>query len=274
MKLPTLWRTSHGINRAVIEAISKGTGFPVRDTELLVDNLQHTPAISYGILRGTSAAYATAQNNGLDWYELDNGYFRRGHFDGYYRISRNGLTVSYDRKLADHLNFDRWRSLGFVIRDWVENRDGHFLVCPPTDAIEQFYGLEAGQWEINTVRELSKHGRMIKVRRKDAGQVPLSDDLRGCFCVVTFNSNVALDALLEGIPAVTSEFHPVHSWNGISIDNINERNLYAADRLSLFKYLSHFQYRLEELEKPKAWQIIFKLLGSSVDIPGFFTKEK
>jgi len=274
MKLPTLWITSHGINQRVIDSVKKGTGFPVRDTELLSGQPVHAPAISYGILRGTTAAYAQAQNFGLDWYEIDNGYFNRGHFDGCYRISRNGLTCRYDAKIASKLPYDRWRKLGKVIRPWQHNPDGHILVCPPTEFIESFYGMEESEWEKQTVKKLASLGNSVKVRKKDNSDVPLSSDLKNCKCVITFNSNVGIDALLEGVPVITSEHHPINSWNGLTIDNFSQRNLYEADRLSLFKYLSHFQYTLEELERAKTWRDIFNLLGSNVDIPGFYSINK
>lgn len=270
MQTPTIWRTTHEINRNVSESVHRGTGFPIINTDFVGRRVLNTPSIAYGILRGTSEAFAHSQKNGLEWWEVDNGYFKRGHFNGYYRVSRNGLCATYDDTKTQQLTDDRFKVLNITIKDWCNPSDGFILVCPPTPAIEQFYGMEQDGWLKSTLAYLALYSeRAVKVRPKDVNSIPLSDDLRGAYCVLTFNSNVAVDALASGIPAITSPVHTIFGWNGLKVEDVATKDIRIGDRQRLFNFLAHCQFTLGELEQKRTWKDIFHFQDCGLNITYF-----
>lgn len=255
----TIWRTGHSINEEVSKALSIGTHFEIKHTELLPMERNLKPAIAYGILRGTglpgrntgdTSVFKECDKHNKPWWELDRGYLRPNHFDGYYRISLNGMQAKYQRiDLPD----DRVRKLDVKLYPVIKSGK-YILVCPPTEPVEQFYGMESGKWLNDTINEIKKYtDRRIKIRDKHDSNAPLEHDLAEAHCVVTFNSSVALQAVIYGIPAIVSEHSVLHGWAANSISCI-EQDLLINDRMELLKYISYCQFTLDEFKNNKAFE--------------------
>jgi hypothetical protein len=268
-----IWQTDHTINQTVSKAVRDGTQFKIknvpgaiyRDDEWyeITSAAKQPPSIAYGILRGTADQFRKCKQAGVDWWEIDNGYFKRGHFDGYYRISKNGLQATY--RDVD-LPADRLDALRLDIRDWQRNNDGHILISPPTPAIVDFYGDAAANWLNDTLEVLKTiTDRRIKVRYKNDGNpYPLEHDIKSAYCVITFNSVIALDALLLGIPAIASPYCVVNSWNHYNVYDVN-RDLTCIDREKLFKYLSYCQFTLDEFRRGYAFRTANEIQNDNID---------
>lgn len=251
-KMPeyVLWKTSHDINESVMDFVQKGLKDPMRHTTLYDGVIK--PSVSYGILRGTGQIFNDCYNNGIEYWELDRGYFKPNHFDGYYRVSHMNMQAHFrDIDAPDN----RFKALRIKILPWRKKTTERILVVPPTQAVAAFYKFDREKWLDETLETLSNFE--IKIRDKTDSQ-PLNDDLDYSYCVVTYNSNMAMDALIRGIPAIaTSHNSIVNTWNGLAIDDISNYNkLVSFDREKLFNYASYCQFKLEELVKSKTWETL------------------
>jgi len=219
----------------VCSALHRGTGFPLK---MAWDFPTHEtpPSIVYGILRGCGEIIRRCEKAKVDYWHIDHGYFRSGHYDGYYRITKNALAKSYDpdQKVLG----DRWELLDLPIEPWRGNKDAPYLFCPPTPNIVSHFNL--GDWETQTVAKYSFSRDEYKVRRKGDSE-PVADAIRGSMGVVTFNSNVAVEALRLGVYAFADYGPAKRFWED-------------DDRLSLFQQLAYAQFTLDEMSSGFAWK--------------------
>ena len=130
------------------------------------------------------------QAAGIPFVYVDHGYIRKS---GVYRMTRNALQVTqwgsatrrYDRIMAP------WRPHG-----------EHVLVCPPEPGHAAMLGVDSAAWLQLVLGALAVHtSRPVRVRPRNCPE-PMAQDLQGCWCLVTWTSNAAVDAILAGIPAI------------------------------------------------------------------------
>lgn len=244
----TLWRTEHEINSTIMDALHKGSiqisstdeGFHYKHVHSYSG--KPTPSVSYGILRGTDKIFKDCLKNKVEWWEIDRGYINPGHFDGYYRMTMNALRAPYK---SLELPNDRLSRLNVKLENWQKGT--HVLYAPPTPAIREFYGISSNFDNLIIRRIEQATDRPIKIRNKNLHR-SLEEDLKDCHCVVTFNSNLAVDALIRGVPALTftSELP-----NQRTIEHI-EGDL-RFDREKWLRYLSYCQFTLDEFRSGEAW---------------------
>lgn len=253
-----LWHTGHQINHKVMTAFKLGMvkisetheGYPLKHVSQWSGQSHN---VSYGFLRGTDRIFKQSE----EYWEIDRGYIGAGHFGGYYRITMNGLRVPYNPLLAAIMPLDRWRHLRVGIKPW--QRDGEYvLVVPPSHAVMEYYGV-GEDWAEKVSARLHEQRIRYRVRNKTGAQMPLRDDLAMARCVVTYNSNVAVDALLAGVPAV-SESLDISEWNGLGLDDvIAGRELCVGDRVELFNWLAWNQFTLDEMRTGIPWRVVQSL---------------
>lgn len=204
--------------------------------------------IGYGILRGTAEQFKKAKN----YLHIDRGYFKPGHYAGYYRVSLNGTqqTTGLDQFEDDA----RFRQLGIEVKPWRGfDRSKPVLVIPPTEYVEDFFG----KWFLQpgTLRGDTKY-----VSRDKSCKEPINfDDYSH---VITFNSSVGWQALQNGIPCVSDPTHSIVGarYHNISLDNLEEAQY--IDRHKLFAVMANLQLSLEEIRAgTKLWELLSKLLN-------------
>jgi len=204
------------------------------------------PAVVYGILRGCGAIIHQAQWIGRTFYHIDHGYFGRGHYEGYYRISADGLQC----RISDLSDFGsaRFERLEIRPRPWA--RSGRkILVAPISQAVGEFLGIDTHRWLETVIREIKSHtDRPIEIKQKHEGDIRAV--LEDTWCLVTHASNAAIDALVAGIPVIALGHSAVAhiSWRW---ENIEKPIWY--DREPLFWALAHHQWRIEEMKSGEAW---------------------
>jgi len=256
------WYTSHVHSEKVMKHVQTGWKIPVCHTDRFSKKgAEHEEAIMYGILRGCADVIHHHFKNGIDYLHIDNGYFKRHHYSGYYRVSLNDTQARY-KDIA--LPSERAKKLDVKIRDWVRNENGYVLIIPHTPAFEIFYGVDIKKWTDTTIKKLN--GRPYKIRDKNA-TTPLEEDLKSASCVITFNSNAALEAILAGIPAIATSNHSViKSWNKLTMDNVEDcfDKCSALDREKLVNFLSYHQFTLDEIDKGIAPAIIKEMRKENV----------
>ena len=162
----------------------------------------------------------------------------------------------------------------------------NILVCPPTQAVSWYQNLQF-DWSNEIVKKLqeflpqSKH-KNIKIRLKpnepivnDQGDIlklepnenntSLEVDLINSYCVIAYNSNVALQATLMGIPVIVGDISPckpisynLDDFKRDERDLINYFNKEPKNRIKLLYWLSHNQWNLNEFQDGTAWRMLEK----------------
>lgn len=197
----------------------------------------------------------------------DMGYFNRWNGDpdtAYWRTIPNTLHVNSIGKYPS----DRSRKLGIHLRDWRKS-GSHILVAPSSFTMSQWCGYNSEQHWINaTVAELQKHtDRPIKIRMKPrdgkksgpmVASVPLSEDLKDCWAIVTSCSMAAVEAVVAGVPSFTHTLSPAAPVSYTKLSKIE--NPHMPDRQAWINTLAYRQFTKIELANGKAYEILHQLL--------------
>jgi hypothetical protein len=263
-------KTNRPFTEKIPRAWAQGTGCKIIDPVTNDQEMFEDVYFYFGILRGSGDMMKRSIQNGWDYFFCDHAYFNAGHegANPWYRITKNSqvnsvLTDKPSDRYDTHFQQD--------IKPWRTNGN-KIIVCPPTGAIEWFF--DAQEWLNTTVKTLKQHtDREIVVRDKPmdpqvattAGitqlvgfnkktiDKPLHEDLADAHAVVTFNSNVGVKAVCEGIPVICGPecaAYPVAN----KIENVE--NLKQFDRQPWLNHLSYSQFTLDEIASGFAHQTL------------------
>ena len=231
--------------RQVSEAFAQGAGARVVPASA---GMQPGAVACYGMLRGLREILDEARTQGREWYFLDNGYFGRG---AYFRVTRGALQLQ-GRQVEPH-GLARLYEHALPWRDW-QRTGRHVLIVQQSPAwydLLDLGGLE--QWTQRTVDELRRYtDRQIVIRGKDS-PIPLDEHLDDCWAVVTHSSNVAVDAIVRGIPVFVLGQSAAAAVALSDLSRI-ESPLRYEDRLHWAARLSANQWTLEEMRSGQCWQ--------------------
>lgn len=240
-------KTGHQIADTVAQALEEGLYGKCNGSVLFhAEATAKKIGIGYGILRGMSEVFKSADQ----YVHLDRGYFKPHHFDGYYRVSLNGTqqTTGLDKLEPD---YDRLNALKLDIKPWRGfDRSKPVLVCFPTDAVREFFGIK--RWEF-----IGDDRNAVYRHKGDTSPINFHD----YNYVITFNTSVGWQALQNGIPCISDPTHSiVGKWyHNISLDNLEEAQY--IDRNKLFATMAGLQLSLEEIRAGKIWELVSKLLS-------------
>jgi len=238
-----------------------------------------------GILRGTGLLLKEAKRLGLDYYYMDHAYFKPGYSGkGWMRIVKNGHSCTTLRDVGA----DRWKGFhknaGYNKEPWRTNaeRGSAIVICPPTHAVSWFMN-EQSDWGELVASKLrlwlpeNEHSRIV-IRRKPKEPIvdgkgnlielreypqdgTLDQALADAHCVIAYNSMVALEATLKGIPVITSE-HSCCSRVSFDLEDFRSNpmpekfNTEPLNRQALLNWLAFNQWKYSEIESGKAWQML------------------
>lgn len=253
-----------------VEAFVRGTPGPFKIYDFKkLRKLPEETLTFYGILAGSGEVYKKCLQARRDFYFMDHGYFGNAHEPPHYlRITKN----SHCQTQITHTDSDRWNALfAKPILDW--NLTGSkILVLPPTNAIADFFGARA--WLNNTLEILKQHtDREIDIREKPFNP-PTKTDKYGAtvkikvptnhqppivwsnyHACVTYNSNTAVTALLNGVPVFcnpdTCAVAPVAGSDYSQIETPR-----YGDREQLFYSLAYNNFSMKEMANGTAWEIL------------------
>lgn len=175
-------------------------------------------AVFYGLSKPILSGYSRPPHRAVF---LDLGYWAREGQEGSHKITVNSRhpTNYFQRKAHEPSRFSR---LGIGIRPW-RNSGRSIMVVGMSAKAANAQGFAPEEWERQTVAALRCiTDRPIIYRPKPnwAGAQPIPgaefqrghpqgndvpQQLRDVFCVVTHHSNVAVDALLMGVPVFSVE---------------------------------------------------------------------
>lgn len=202
-------------------------------------------------------------------FYIDLGYWgrrKKSRYDGYHKIVLNSRhPTDYFQRTA-HPS-DRFDEFGVEIQPWRESGDA-VMVIGMSDKAAYAEGLKSESWErdaVTKLKALTKRPIIYRPKPNWPGARPipgttmqrgvdLAEGLRGVHCVVARHSNVAVDSLLMGVPAICPHgvASAISSHDFTDIENplrSDARAQFAAD-------LAYTQFSIEEMASGLAWDVL------------------
>lgn len=242
-----VYSTGHIHSRTVCEAFAAGcNALIVPPAPLVLGDV-----FMYGMLRGLEPTLRQAQAEGRTWYYADRGYLRasRGEdYSGYFRVTRNDYQID-GYGLSDG---ERFRALGIIPAPWRE--DGKYIVfCPPSETWCRLMGIDLQQFTGHTLYRIKAlTDRKVTVRNKFSIRT-LAMDLLDCWCLVTYSSNVAVEAALAGVPVICLGRCAATAISG-TLDDIHDPP--RPDRENWLGVLADSQWQLSEMRSGLCWRML------------------
>lgn len=188
-----------------------------------------------------------ARREERDWYYLDNAWFDDCR-EQYFRVGRN-VTQGVTAQASDG---KRFAATDLAVNDWRTGKD--IIVCRQSDEyLRTVAGWQGGAlaWQEYVLTELRSHtDRPIVVRVKGASR-PLRADLQTAHLLVTHSSAAAIEALLAGVPVITTDPLCAAARFTRRFDQV-EAMQYPDGRQEWFHRLADSQWTLDELKQGAA----------------------
>lgn len=221
------------------ERVSSHIGKPVPGALHLIAGLQ------FGALEILMQVRAARE----DYVFFDRAYFDGGPGSNWLRV----VPRAYQHHWVQDLPPARAEALRLESRLRAWRAAGrHIMVVPPSDAICRLFNL--GDWEAQTLARLQRcTDRPVDVSRKGDPR-PLAERLADCHAVVTWTSNVAVEAVCAGVPVFCSSesaARSVSGWLG-SLEHDIERPTIAPARELWLRSLACGQWTLDEIAAGEA----------------------
>ena len=235
-------------------------------TQLLDNNVESEPKVNsmfWGFVNNNMDMVKKLEKRKHQFWFTDTPYF--GRFDNknlkpdnhYWRICKNKIHASYIRDCKA----DRFEKFGLKIKA-PDFKGSYVLVCPSSDSINNY--LDRPNWTVETMAQIARYtDRPIRLRHKPRGRgtsgpseakVPLSEDLRQAWCVVTSCSIVAVEAQCMGIPVMCDEKSFAKEIGGQELADI-ENPFFVGCEEWLYS-LAYQQFTPEEFANGKAVEIL------------------
>jgi len=234
----------------------------------------------WGILRGCEILLKNCISKNKNFIYLDHCYFSdyRGHNKSRrcYRMVLNERQLTTIKDVPD----DRWKSLNIKRNDDWKRNGSNILIAPPTDAINDFYELN-GLWLKKTLESLKNiTDRKIIIRYKPNAKtnklnindllsiyrnleiqnenVPLDEAFKNIRALITFNSNIAVDSIIRGIPVICDKTCVSYPISSSDLKDLETENIYK-DMNLVYKWLCsvcYSQFFEDEIISGKAFEIL------------------
>jgi hypothetical protein len=239
-------------------------GFKYEPSEVAVIFGVHKSKIRRSWPRGKVFRLQREQN--LDVVVLETGYVNRGDEESnHYAAGFNGLNGRADFRNKGR-GPERWEALNQHLRPYSPGRNVILCGQVPWDASVDH--IEFKDWLYKTAAALKDitnrpivfrpHplAKLPPIEGCEFSEKPLLEDLKDAHCVVTFNSNSAVESLIYGKPVFAFD-------EGSMVWDVCNRNLTDVeapkyvDRKTWAHELAWCQWTPEEMRKGLAWKNLF-----------------
>lgn len=217
-----------------------------------------TPLVIRGLSSDSQSAIKYCQANSIDFYSVDTGYIQPGTRKDYHRVTKNNLQnldAIKDRPV------DRLKKLNWSYRE--PHNDGKILICPPSEKVMKFYNVNLEEWLESTVDQIKlQTNRPIQIRNKPIRLDRVTTDtiwkaLTDTYCLVTYNSIAATEAILYSVPAITLAPNAAATICNTDIESINNLTIPTKNEIVRFAaHLSYCQFTMAEIKSGMAWSIV------------------
>ncbi len=185
-------------------------------------------------------------NEGHDWFYGDHGYFGRGL---YYRITKN----DYFHRGEGRSNRKRLARFYSGAKSWAKG--SRIILCPQSDSFFRRNGTTQESWIKSVTEELKLFtDRKIIVHAK-WDRKPLKSFFIDAHCIVSHSSNSAVEALMNGVPAINLADSSSTGMTRNSLSDV-ENLLYPPNRLEWAGVLADNQWTLAEIAQGMAWRTL------------------
>lgn len=217
-----------------------------------------TPVLLRGITKRKQMNACRAA--GRDFYYIDTGYFGNGKKKTYHRVTKNdvqnfGPIIDRPSDRLDRCNIEltKFRKQGSKV-----------LIAPPSQKLLNLYDINLEEWLASTQKEIKQYtDRPIEIRLKqgrservntDTIQMALANDV---YCLVTFSSIAAGEALLLGKPAITLGPNAAAPLCSHSVSEIENIKIPTLDEVAAWcRHISYCQFTEVEMRDGTAWRIL------------------
>lgn len=234
---------------------------------------EKTPIAVIGILRGSEKLLWIAKKEKINFYYIDHCYFFRAEGntvnkttnDWSYRICLNQENLNF--LVHDKLNTSDIKRIQknknlILPRNIVKTTGNKILVCPPSYAIARYYKLknyDVELWLNDTIKTIKQQtDKQIIIRYKDS-KTPYLKDFENAYCIVTYQSTLAIEAILQGIPSFCS----VHSCVApVSTTTLDLNKIKFPTTVEIENWIISLlanQFTMEELQNGIAFEAINRL---------------
>ena len=227
------------------------------------DLTDKTPIIFRGMAK--SSLIKQCVDNNIDFYYIDTGYINQ-KLKIWHRFTKNNFQVlnhlSYD-ELTQRTNINKLKNRFFEIvkknynsfKPELRKKGDKILITPPTNKVFKHFNYDVDKWISETYNKIKKiTDREIVVRYKPKSRFVrthkntfLKNLKNNVHCLVTFNSITAIEAIINGCPAITLGPNAASYLTEDKIDNIE--NPYYPDEDKIREhllYLTACQFKKEE----------------------------
>lgn len=222
----------------------------------------NTSLVIRGLGGGSQKAILHCWNTGRTFYAIDTGYFGNvGKTKTWHRITKNNLQLLDPiRERSD----DRLKK----ILDYTYKKQTHgrkILICPPSEKVMNLFNqLDPESWTNRVVEQLKQYtDRPIEIRLKPTRservstktiEAALNDDV---YCLITYNSIAAIEALMNGKPAIALGPNAAHTVCNTRLEDIEKLYFPRKFEMTAFMcHLSYAQFTREEMQDGTAWRIL------------------
>lgn len=223
---------------------------------------KHEHSMAPAVFRGVTKRkeMKICKDTGRDFYYIDTGYFGNGKKKTYHRITKNdvqnfGPIIDRPSDRLDRCNIQltKFRKQGSKV-----------LIAPPSQKLLNLYNINLEDWLTNVQAEIKQYtDREVVVRLKqgrsvrqstDTMEMALADDV---FCLVTFSSIAAGEALLLGKPAITLGPNAAAPLCSQSLSAIENPQIPTLDEVAAWcRHISYCQFTEVEMRDGTAWRIL------------------
>jgi len=224
------------------------------------------PVAVVGTLRGAEEVIWECQKRLHPFYYMDHAYFgaTRNYEPGpngmLYRLIKNQMQLNYTLELEKE-DLKRIKKYKPIDRKPFTKSGEHIILCPPTEAITRLYKIENEKvWTENKITEIKKYtDRKVIVRNKTT-KIPLEDQLKNAYCMVSYQSTAAIQAILNGVPSFCSEVSAARELSELELENIDSPHYPDDDLVNQWiEGLLACQFSMEEIKSGEAVSIVDRL---------------
>lgn len=210
---------------------------------------------------------------------IDTGYFGNSAnpnnpngWKHWHRIVPNNLQHHSIMPVSD----DRWRRHQIDLSPRREGRK--ILIAVPDEKPCKFYNIELTAWLEQTVATVKRHtDRPIEIRQRDPNRQnrqrnSLTEALQDAHALVTFNSNAATEAVMQGIPSFV--LAPCHAATPVANTDLTQIDSpWWPDHDTRYRWaasLAYGQFHIDEMRSGQAHRILDSLqqqLGTQWNTP-------
>lgn len=240
----------------ILESFVRGCGGQITTWNKTETSL--IPIVLRGITKRKEMNMCRAR--GKDFYYIDTGYFGNGKKKLYHRITKN--DVQNFGPVIERPN-DRFARTG-ISPAKVRANGSKILLAPPSQKLLNLYEIDLETWLVQTMHDIRQHSdREVVIRRKQGRSVRVNHDTiemaldQDIYCLITYSSIAAGEAILHGKPAITLGPNAAASLCSTAISEIEKIKTPSLDEIHAWcRHIAYCQFTEAEMRDGTAWSIL------------------